>query len=266
MACSPSPRRSAAADGFAVARIDEALTLREAGCRARIVLLEGMRDAEELEAAARHGFEPFVHQDWQVALLESFRGPQILRVWLKIDTGMHRLGFAPGEAASVAARLAACRAAQPAGFATHLADAEHADGEETRRQLEAFAAATAGLPGERSIANSAGLIAWPAARGDWVRPGIMLYGISPFADRTGDELGLLPAMSFETRDHRAQGTLPPASAWVTAAPGLRPCDARIAVAAVGYGDGYPRSRGQRHARHRRRCRRRASPGDPRWTC
>jgi alanine racemase len=231
----------AAADGFAVARIEEALALREAGSRARIVLLEGFRDAGELAATAAHGFEPFVHQDWQLALLESFRGPQNLRVWAKIDTGMHRLGFTPGEAASVAARLAACHAvARPAGFATHLADAEHAGGEETRRQLAAFAAATAGLPGERSIANSAGLIAWPEARGDWVRPGIMLYGISPFADRTGDALGLMPAMTFETRiialkDVAAGERVGYGGTWTA------PRASRIAVAAVGYGDGYPRA-------------------------
>jgi len=83
------------ADGFAVARIGEALALREAGCRARIMLLQGVGDAAGLETAARHGFEPFVHLASQVALIESYRGPQVLRVWLKIDTGMHRLGFAP---------------------------------------------------------------------------------------------------------------------------------------------------------------------------
>ena len=231
----------AAADGFAVARIEEALALREAGSRSRIVLLEGFRDAGELAATAQHGFEPFVHQDWQVALLETFRGPQNLRVWLKIDTGMHRLGFAPGQAASVAARLAACRAvARPVAFATHLAEAEQAGGDQTRRQLEAFAAATAGLPGERSIANSAGLIAWPEARGDWVRPGIMLYGISPFADRTGDAFGLLPAMSFETRiialkDVAAGERVGYGGTWTATRA------SRIAVAAVGYGDGYPRA-------------------------
>ncbi len=230
-----------AADGFAVSRIEEALALREAGSRARIVLLTGFRDAEELAAAARHGFEPFVHQDWQIALLESFRGPQVLRVWLKIDTGMHRLGFSPAEAASAAARLAACHAvARPAVLATHLADAEHASGAGTRAQLEAFAAATAGLAGERSIANSAGLVAWPEARGDWVRPGIMLYGISPFPDRTGDALGLLPAMSFETRiialkDVAAGERVGYGGTWTATRA------SRIAVAAVGYGDGYPRA-------------------------
>jgi len=230
-----------AADGFAVARIEEALALRESGSRARIVLLEGFRDAEELAAAARHGFEPFIHQDWQVTLLESFRGPQTLQVWLKIDTGMHRLGFAPGESRSVAARLAACHCvARPVGFATHLADAEHTGGEGTRAQLAGFAAATAGLPGERSIANSAALIAWPEARGDWVRPGIMLYGISPFPGRSAESLGLLPAMSFETRiialkDVAAGERVGYGGTWTASRA------SRIAVAAVGYGDGYPRS-------------------------
>jgi alanine racemase len=229
------------ADGLAVARIGEALALREAGCTARIVLLQGVRDAAELEAAARHGLEPFVHLDSQVVLLESFRGPQILRVWLKIDSGMHRLGFAPGQVAAVAARLAACRAiAQPVALATHLADAEGADAAVTVEQLRIFAAATQGLPGERSIANSAGLVAWPEARADWVRPGIMLYGVSPFPDRTGAELGLLPAMNFETeviaiRDVAAGERVGYGGAWTA------PHAARIAVAAVGYGDGYPRS-------------------------
>jgi alanine racemase len=233
----------AGADALAVARIEEAVALRESGCRARLVLLGGFRDAEELEAAARHGLEPFVHQDGQVAALEALRGPQTLRVWLKIDSGMHRLGFAPSDARAAAARLAACRAvAQPAGLATHLADAERTEGGATRAQLEAFAAATAGLPGERSIANSAGLMAWPDARADWVRPGIMLYGISPFADRTGAELGLAPVMTFETavvalRDLAAGDRVGYGGAWAA------PRAARIAVAAAGYGDGYPRSAG-----------------------
>jgi alanine racemase len=231
----------AGADALAVARIGEALALRESGCRARIVLLQGVRDAAELEAAARHGFEPFVHLASQVALLESFGGPQVLRVWLKVDSGMHRLGFAPAEVPAIAARLAACRAvAQPAALATHLAESERTDIPVTTAQLRAFAGATAGLPGERSIANSAGLIAWPDARADWVRPGIVLYGISPFADRTGAELGLLPAMTFETevvavRDVAAGERVGYGGAWTA------PRDARIAVAAVGYGDGYPRS-------------------------
>ncbi len=205
------------------------------------MLLEGFRDARELEVAMHQGFEPFIHQDEQLALLEAWRGPQALRTWLKIDTGMRRLGFPPGQAAHAIARLGACRfVAQPFGVATHLADAERADGLATRAQLAAFAAATVGLSCERSIANSAGLIAWPESRADWVRPGIMLYGISPFAGQTGTDHGLRPVMSLETRIIALRDLAPGdrvgyGGAWTA------PRASRIAVAAVGYGDGYPRS-------------------------
>jgi len=216
------------------------VALREAGCNSRIVLLEGFGDASELDAVARHALEPFVHQHFQIDLLEAWRGPQVLRAWLKVDTGMHRLGFGAGEVAAAAARLEACRCvANPLSFATHLADAECGEGGQARAQLAAFAKATAGRAGERSIANSAGLIAWPEARADWVRPGIMLYGISPFAERTGAELGLEPVMTFETRvialkDVAAGERVGYGGSWTADRP------SRIAVAAVGYGDGYPR--------------------------
>jgi alanine racemase len=229
------------ADAFAVARIEEAVTLRESGCRARIVLLEGFDDASGLEVAAHHSLEPFVHQPFQVELLEAWRGPQQIRAWLKVDTGMHRLGFAAREVETVAARLGACRfVAQPIALATHLADAECGEAGSARAQLAAFAEAVAGRAGERSIANSAGLVAWPEARADWVRPGIMLYGISPFADRTGAELGLRPVMTFETRVIALKDVAPGervgyGGTWVAELP------SRIAIAAVGYGDGYPRS-------------------------
>ena len=231
----------AGADAFAVARVGEAVALREAGCRARVVLLEGFSDAAELEAAARHGLEPFVHQDFQLELLEAWRGPHEFRVWLKLDTGMHRLGFASGRAADAAARLEACRyVTKPLSFVTHLADAECGEAGHVRAQLAAFDALTASRPGERSIANSAGLIDWPEARADWVRPGIMLYGISPFCDRTGAELGLRPAMTLETRviavkDVATGERVGYGGTWVAPRP------SRIAVAAIGYGDGYPRS-------------------------
>lgn len=234
-------RALAGADAFAVARLDEAVALREAGCAARIVLLEGVQDPQELEQAARHGLEPFVHLPAQLEQLEAWRGAHRFRTWLKIDSGMGRLGFRPSDAPAAAARLAACTGVDaPPNLVTHLAEAENRGGAVTRAQIERFAQSTAGLPGERSIANSAGLIAWPETRADWVRPGVMLYGISPFPDSTGADLGLRPAMTLETR--------------VISVKSLEPGDrvgyggiwtatraARIAVAAVGYGDGYPRS-------------------------
>jgi alanine racemase len=234
-------RALAGADAFAVARLEEALALREAGIAARIVLLEGVQDEAGLAAAAAQGLEPFVCQDAQVAFLERWRGAHSFRVWLKIDSGMGRLGFRPAQVPQATARLSACAAiARPPLLATHLAEAEERGNPHTRAQLGRFAAATAGLPGERSIANSAGLIAWPEAHADWVRPGIMLYGISPFPDSTGAELGLRPVMTLMTRviavkELAAGDRVGYGGTWAATGP------ARIAIAEAGYGDGYPRS-------------------------
>ena len=237
----PAAIALAGADGFAVARIEEAVALRSAGLPNRIVLLQGVQDKPQLEQAAHHGLELVVHQPQQLTLLEAWRSTHSLRVWLKIDTGMGRLGFRPAELAAALERLTACRAiARPLHLMTHLAEAEARDGARTTEQLECFARATAGLPGERSIANSAGLIGWPATRADWVRPGLMLYGMSPFADSTGPELGLRPAMALESRviavrELAAGDRVGYGGTWVAPGP------TRIAVAAAGYGDGYPRN-------------------------
>jgi len=231
----------ASADGFAVARLTEAITLRAAGHSHRIVLLEGVQGADQLNVAAHNGFELVVHQPEQIALLEAWRGRHLFRIWLKIDTGMGRLGFRPGELPPALKRLADCRTiVRPIALMTHLAEAEMPDNERTRAQLECFDRITAGLPGERSIANSAGLIGWPASRADWVRPGLMLYGISPFAGSTGADLGLRPAMTLESRviavrelavgDRVGYG-----GAWTARRA------TRIAVVAAGYGDGYMRN-------------------------
>lgn len=236
-------RALAGAEAFAVARLEEAVTLREAGIDARIVLLEGVQGPTELALAAELGLEPFVHQPEQVLMLEGWGGAHRFRAWLKVDSGMGRLGFRPVQVKAAAERLARCGAiVQPANLATHLAESEARGNAGTRAQIDAFAAATAGLPGERSIANSAGLIAWPDAQADWVRPGIMLYGISPFPDSTGADLGLKPVMTLETRviaiksvatgDRVGYG-----GTWTAQRP------SRIAIAAAGYGDGYPRSAG-----------------------
>ena len=236
-------RSLAGADAFAVARLEEALALREAGIEARIVLLEGVQNAAELELAARHALEPFVHQPEQVLMLEAWGGTQAFRAWLKIDSGMGRLGFRPAQVKAAAERLARCRAVQqPANLVTHLAEAELRGNAGTRGQIDGFAATTAGIPGERSIANSAGLIAWPDAQVDWVRPGIMLYGISPFADSTGANLGLKPVMTLETRvialkNVAAGDRVGYGGTWTAKR------TSRIAIAAAGYGDGYPRSAG-----------------------
>lgn len=229
------------ADGFAVARLEEGIALRVAGLRHRVLLLEGVFAADELIQAAKHRFDIMVHDAAQLALLDAHRGGSRFNVWLKIDTGMNRLGFRPEQAPGVLARLHACAAVvQPPTLVTHLACANEHDVEVTRAQLDLFDRLTAGVPGERSIANSAATIRCARARRDWVRPGLMLYGVSPFPDRSAAELGLKPAMTLTTRVIAVKEV------------GSGECIGyggewragrltRIAVAAAGYGDGYPRN-------------------------
>jgi len=235
----PAARALAEADGFAVARLGEGLALRAAGLRNRILLLEGVFSAEQLAAAAQAQFELMVHSFEQLALLEALAGATPVTVWLKIDSGMNRLGFRLEEFAAAYARLRGNPhvQAEPT-LVTHLASADDRRDPRTRQQLEAFATATAGLNGARSIANSAGVLAWPAARTDWVRPGLMLYGVSPFASGTGAALGLRPAMTLRTeviavKNVRAGETVGYGGTWTA------PRETRMAVVAAGYGDGYP---------------------------
>jgi alanine racemase len=229
-----------AADAFAVACVDEGLRLRAHGVRHPVLLLEGVFEAEELDPAARHGLDLVVHHPWQLEALERVRLPQPVRVWVKLDTGMHRLGFPAEAAGALWARLrVSANVAPPVRFMTHLACADDRDDPATGRQLACLRAALAGLPAEVSIANSAGLLGWSESLADWVRPGVMLYGASPFPGRCGREEGLIPAMTLETRliavNRCAAGeAVGYGATW--RCPEAMP----VGVAAVGYGDGYPR--------------------------
>jgi len=227
------------ADAFGVARVEEGLRLRAAGISQPIVVLEGVFGADQLEAAAAHELQLVVHSFEQIAMLEQYAGSHRFAVWLKVDTGMNRLGFRSEEFDQAHARLAGCAPVGTLRLLTHLANAENTSGLETRLQLDRFRALSASLNLERSIANSAGIIAWPDAHGEWVRPGLMLYGASPFAERSAADLGLLPAMTFVTqviavRDVAQGEAIGYNGTWRAKR------RTRIAVAAVGYGDGYPR--------------------------
>ncbi len=228
-------------DGLAVARIDEGLALRSAGLRNRVLLLEGVFSDAQLSVAVREHFDLMVHSFEQIRLLEEWSGSGRFRVWIKIDSGMNRLGFRLEYFPEAYQRLRrlGCLAADPV-LVTHLANADEPDDPMTARQMKAFGAVTAGLPGERSIANSAGILAWPDSRADWVRPGLMLYGASPFAAGHGEEHGLRAAMTLQTeviavKEVRAGETVGYGAEW------RAPRDFRMAVAAAGYGDGYMRS-------------------------
>jgi alanine racemase len=231
------------ADAFAVARVDEGLTLRAAGIRTRTVLLEGVFDTEQLAAAAAAGFELVVHTAEQIELLRAAPAGSSFRIWLKLDSGMNRLGF-KGEAFRAAhAALAVLPSVRPpVNLFTHLASADDPELPATGEQLALFSSMTTGLAGERSLANSAALLSFTEAQADWVRPGLLLFGVSPFAGSIGADYGLRPAMTLQSRliavKHLAPGEhVGYGGAWTAARP------TRLAVAAVGYGDGYPRNLG-----------------------
>jgi alanine racemase len=229
------------ADAFAVARLEEAILLRQAGLKHRIVLLEGVFDAAQLAESAHHRFDLVVHQPEQIALLEQFRGSQPWAVWVKVDTGMNRLGFRPEEFRSAWERLNAVRhAAGELRVLTHLASSDEADGAVTAEQLARLQPLIAGLGVELSIANSAGILGQPSTHSAWVRPGLALYGLSPFAAKHGPELGLRAAMTLESgviavRDVGAGERVGYGGVWRAAR------QTRLAIVAAGYGDGLPRS-------------------------
>jgi alanine racemase len=234
-------RALAGADGVAVARVDEGMALRAAGHQGRILLLEGVFDAAQLAAAVGAHLDVMVNGQEQLRMLEDRAGRETVRAWIKIDTGMNRLGFRPEEFAAAHERLRRIPGveADPT-LVTHLASAEDGTDPKTAGQLAAFEAATAGIDAPRSIANSAGVLAWPAARGDWVRPGLMLYGLSPFPQGSGADFGLRAVMTFETRviavrTVKSGETVGYGGTWRAAR------ESRVAVIAAGYGDGYPRS-------------------------
>lgn len=232
---------SAGVDILGVASLEEALALRVAGVHCPIVMVEGVFSASELPAVQASQIEIVVHHFQQIEWLEQFADPaHPVRVWLKIDSGMHRLGFQPEEVREAWQRLQDCPAvAHPVVLMTHLANADDLGDDYTHWQLRCFNDVTAGLSGPRSIANSAGLLGWPETLGDTVRPGIMLYGVSPFATGSGPEYGLQAVMTLHSeliavRTHKAGESVGYGGVW------LCPCDMPIGVVAVGYGDGYPR--------------------------
>ena len=234
------------ADSFAVARLEEGMALRSAGVRAPIVLLEGVFSAEQLAEAAHHGFELVVHDPLQLKLLEAHRGAERFVIWIKMDTGMNRLGFRPEAFPGALARLRALTVpALELRLMTHLARADEREIWMTREQVAAFdhVIAAAGLGGAQrlatSIGNSAGILGWPNAHGDWVRPGLALYGVSPFGGESADKHGLRPVMTLETtvltvREVKCGETVGYAGAWRAER------DSSIAILAAGYGDGLPR--------------------------
>jgi len=229
------------ADMLAVASIEEAHRLRDAGARQPVLLLEGVFDAGEIHECVARNFEIAFHCDEQLQMLESRAVAGSVAAWLKIDTGMCRLGFATNRAQQAHRRLAAHPGvARPITVMSHLASADEPDRQPTIDQLQRLMDVHREIGGPLSLANSAGTLGYPATCLDIVRPGIMLYGQSPIAGQHGRDHGLRAAMTLLTSvialHDVAQGdSVGYGAAWRAARP------SRVATLAVGYGDGYPRS-------------------------
>ena len=231
-----------AADGFALLDIRDAVQLRDSGFRQTILLLEGFFSAEDMPVIAEYDLTSVIHSAWQIALLDAYPGSgtpgsRKLDVWFKVNSGMNRLGLKPQQAAQAMEQLRRHRAVRDITLMTHFANADEARG--IAEPLALFNDFAAPYRVARSLANSAALLRYPETHGDWVRPGLMLYGASPFAEVSAPQLGLQPAMTLSSRiiamqDLRA-GDEVGYGALFRAGHAMR-----IGIVAGGYADGYPR--------------------------
>lgn len=233
------------ADALGVACVPEAVALRDADIPGQILVTQGFKNEDELRAASDHGLDVVVHEDHQLAVLEQAGLSRLPSLWIKVDSGMHRLGFAPSRVPTVRAVLMGLGGlTQTPGFVTHFACADEPGHPLNAVQLQRFDAATAELGGERSMANSAVVLSLPQAHRDWVRPGIMLYGGSPLMHESASELSLRPVMSLRApliaiNRHRRGESVGYGASYVC------PEDMPVGIVAIGYGDGYPRLAGGR---------------------
>jgi alanine racemase len=227
-----------AADGFAVLSIEEAALLRGAGYTHPIVLLEGFFHPDELPDIARLRLRPVIHRQDQAEILAKARLDHKVDVFLKVDTGMRRLGLTPKRLSDALTTLRAAPHVGGITLMTHFARADEPQiGVTAQMAIFQEVARSTDLP--VSLANSAALLRYPETHGDWARPGIMLYGASPFMDQSGTDLGLLPAMTLESRLIATQFARKGEGVGYGAA-FVADRDMKVGVVACGYADGYPR--------------------------
>ncbi len=224
-----------ASDGFALLDLEDAVKLRQAGFDQKIVLLEGCFSGDELHAASRYSIDIVVHCVEQIDMLEQAKLERKMGIFAKCNTGMNRLGFRPSEFQAAISRLEKNANVSGIVLMTHFCCADGNEGVDG--QMDVFRKFKLNHP--RSLANSAALIRYPGTRGEWVRPGIMLYGSSPFAEKSAEELGLKPVMTLSSRIIAVQAIR--AGDGVGYGPMFRAeKDMRIGIVACGYADGFPR--------------------------
>ncbi len=235
-------------DAFAVARVPEAVELRANGIHAPIILLAGFMGPAELRAAIDGGFEPVVHCREQLEMLDS-AGQGTVNVWLKFDTGMNRLGFDPEDAPHIIGQVLGAAAVDEVRLMTHLSSADELQSDATERQLQRFRPLIDGFNGAVSIGNTPATFGWPAVAdaqrefgftGDnWIRPGLALFGISPFAGDRGIDLGLKPVMQFEARLIAVKRLHAGARVGYKGSY-VSDRNSKLGIISAGYGDGYTR--------------------------
>lgn len=226
------------ADAFGVARINEALALRACGVVKPIVLLEGFFEAQDLPILAVNNLQTIVHNEQQLNAICNASLDRPLKVWLKIDTGMHRLGIDTKDFSYYYQKLSECKnIQQPIILMSHLGCADDMSDPKTSIQLSTFEKILADTDNERSMANSAAICNWPASHYHWVRPGLLLYGVSP---STGlEDINIRPVMTLQSsliaiRNVAVGETVGYGGTWQCKR------ETKIGVIAIGYGDGYPR--------------------------
>lgn len=226
--------------GFAVARLNEALILRKAGITKPIVLLEGFFDSQDLPTVVNNDLQVVIHSNEQVQALMHSNLSKPLTIWLKLDSGMHRLGFLAQQFDESYARLKDCKNVQaPINLITHFNCSDETDNPLTSKQTALFKRLIKKESGLNSLANSAAILAWPETHADIIRPGIALYGVSPIADKEAQSFNLKAVMTLKSqliavRPHQAGESVGYGARWRAKQ------DTRLGVVAVGYGDGYPR--------------------------
>ena len=229
-------------DAFAVARLPEAMELRAAGITKPVVLLEGFLNDEDIPTISAQGFFTAIHDMEQIEAIERTAIAKPIHAWLKIDIGMHRLGASREQVQMMKQRLEqSSKIVQPIGLISHLSVADtHGMEDYNQEQIAYFFEVAKDFTGDLCLANSAGIISWPQARTAYVRPGIIMYGISPYPDKTGPDLGLQPVMTLKSsiiaiRKVKKGDRVGYGAAWTA------PYDTILGIVAAGYGDGYPRT-------------------------
>ncbi|MCP0913596.1 MULTISPECIES: alanine racemase [Legionella] len=226
---------------FGVASLEEAMTLRTLGSRSECILFQGIFSPDELSVVVEQGFQCVIHSSQQLNWILNTPLAAKIKVWVKVNTGMHRLGFPPERVGEIITALRnSAWIDEEIGVMTHLACADEPENLRNQQQLAHFQA-LALPPGKivRSIANSAAILALPETHADVVRPGIMLYGVSPFLGQTGVELGLIPVMNLVSRisvihHYPSASPIGYGGRWKSDKPSI------IGIVPIGYGDGYPR--------------------------